>query len=117
MKIDKKVMAIGIADDLLPKFKGLSEKSASKMIKSIDEIAKSLTKRFYKLQEKDCDYCCKMEKKLIKKENKMIKKAEKRAKIARIIATDKPMALITVHEPKKQPLIKAKKNIKNPIKI
>jgi Mg2+ and Co2+ transporter CorA len=101
----KKIMAKNIGEELLPIFKGLSESSASKMISSIEKKALSLSKRFFKLQASDCKRILKMEKELIKKQKKAIKKSEIRAKIAKIIATDKPVALISLPEPKK-PAIK-----------
>ncbi len=109
MKIDEKMMALNLSDEILPMFKGLSEKSASKMINSIEKKSISLVKRFYKLQERDNEFCRKMEKKILKRKKKAIDTAERKAKIEKILATEKPVSLLALPENKKPVLKKALK--------
>lgn len=109
MKIDKKLMESDLSDVMLPMFKGLSEKSASKMIKSIEEKAKNLVKRFYKLQQRDNEYCRMMEKKILKNNKKEIEIAERKAKIEKILATEKPVSLLALPDNIKPVLKKASK--------
>jgi hypothetical protein len=96
MKTLNNEMESTVAESLLVNFRGLSEKSASKMIKSIEYIAKSLAKKFYKLQSNDCRKVEKNEKKLMKKVDKEVKKEKIKAKVALIIATEKPKSMLAM---------------------
>jgi hypothetical protein len=111
MKAENQKMATDIETILLPKFKGLGKKSASKMVKATEKVAVYLAKKFNKLLEKDMKDTLKLEK-------KATKKAEKKSKVAIIIVSSdnakvqelKPTK--TISEAKKA-LQKASKNVKN----
>ncbi len=93
MKNGQKLMAESLENDLLQHFRGLSEKSAIKMINKVESSVKVLVKKFEKLLEDDSDNLEDTEKKeakKLKKESKqqkiLVKKAEINAKIAMITA-------------------------------
>ncbi|MES2519951.1 MAG: hypothetical protein V4585_17675 [Bacteroidota bacterium] len=97
MKAENKKMAANLVDTLLPKFKGLGEKSATKIIKNIEKIAEDLAKKFHRLLEEDSDNSSKMEKKASKKlekealkQKKALHKAAMQEKIAMITISPKP---------------------------
>jgi Sec-independent protein translocase protein TatA len=80
MKNGNKLMAENLENDLLQHFRGLSEKSAVKMINKIESSVVRLAKKFQKLIEDDKDNLEDIEKKEAKKLKKESKKQEKEAK-------------------------------------
>jgi hypothetical protein len=94
MKTENKEMAQRLAEKLLLDFKGLSAKSASKMIQSIEKVAKTLSKKFHNLQANDCEKVANKDEKLMKKVKKAVKKEKIKAKVAQIIATEKPKSML-----------------------
>jgi hypothetical protein len=113
MKIQHFTMAENLLIGLIPHFKGLSEKSAKKMINKLDITAFNLSKEFFKLQEKDYERCMKLEEKIIKKQKKAVKKAANKSKIAMMLGTNKPKNLIAIPE---KTATTAKKPLKKPFK-
>jgi esterase/lipase len=94
MKNDYKLMAEHIGDGILLHFKGLTKKSAIKMIKTVESTAAHLVKKFQKLLEDDSENLDDSEKKEakeinkeLKKQKKAIKKADQKAKIAIVTLT------------------------------
>jgi hypothetical protein len=98
MKIEKYALAENILLGLLPKFKGLSEKSAKKMVDELDRTSVKLTKHFFCLQELDLKKILKKEKKEIKSQKKEAKKAAIKEKINLMLGTEKPKDLIVIPE-------------------
>jgi hypothetical protein len=96
MKKENQNKANVLTDRILPEFKGLSEKAASKMIKFINKSAKTLSKKFHKLQASDCKKVEKADKKLNKKVEKKVYKEKIKAKVASIISTEKPKSILAL---------------------
>jgi hypothetical protein len=105
MKAENKKKAASLLGMLLPKFTGLSEKSACKMTKIIEQCTIHMAKKFNNLQEDDTNYGQKMEQKADKKIAKATKvlakaaervsdKASETSKSAMIAAYIQPKATI-----------------------
>lgn len=98
MKIEKYAFAESLLLGLLPKFKGLSEKSAKKMVNKLDKTAIILTDKFFKLQKTDFLNFEKKEKKAIKLQKKEDKAIAKKEKINLMLGTIKPKNMIVIPE-------------------
>ncbi len=115
MKIEKYALAENLLLGLMPKFKGLSEKSAKKMIDKLDKTAFNLSNIFFKLQKKDYLISEKKEKKAIKIQKKEAKKALIKEKINLMLGTEKPKNMIAI--PEKTLKKQSKKPVEKPVKI